>query len=233
MAVAAVVGTGIGGASIGSVAKADVVLGQDWNPVSNSNGYTYFDGFTDYAGGAPTAQLQQVTRNGNNWLQYTNASGQYWGQLVGQNWANPAVVPDNVNANPRLEFDIDLSQYTWGRLMIRTDYNNDNGLGGQEAGSKTTDLSQLVAKNKGTIASTPNPFIEHVSIDLSSFGLRNSAAAWSELQVFLQPNFWGYWDADTSTFISQPYGTQTFFIDNMRLTSDAAKVNASWNVDAD
>src|SRR5256885_5143760 len=83
-------------------ARADVTLGQEWTPVSNSNGYTYFDGFTDYADGAPTTLLAQVTRSGGNWLKYTNQNGQYWGQITGQGWANPGVLPPTVNANPRL-----------------------------------------------------------------------------------------------------------------------------------
>src|SRR5262249_40410055 len=99
-------------------AKADVTLGQDWTPVSNTNGYTYFDGFTDYADGAPTTLLAQVTRNGGNWLKYTNQNGQYWGQITGQGWANPGVMPASVNANPRLEFDVDMSETTWGRLFV-------------------------------------------------------------------------------------------------------------------
>src|SRR5436305_348281 len=72
-------------------ARADVVIGQDWTQMANSNGYTYYDGFTDYADGAPTTLIQQVNRNGNNWLQYNNTNGQYWGQLTAQMWANPAV----------------------------------------------------------------------------------------------------------------------------------------------
>src|SRR3954465_15873532 len=85
-------------------AQADVTIGEDWTPTTNTNGYTYFDGFTDYADGSPTTQLQQVDRGGNKWLQYTNANGQYWGQLVGQGWANNNVLPATVNANPHLEF---------------------------------------------------------------------------------------------------------------------------------
>src|SRR5256885_3572969 len=88
-------------------ARADVLIGSEWTPVSNSNGYTYFDGFTDYADGAPVTRLAQVNRGGNNWLQYTNSSGQYWGQLTAQMWANSAVGPASANANPRLEFDLD------------------------------------------------------------------------------------------------------------------------------
>src|SRR5438045_1693699 len=99
---------GIG--AICTAARADVTIAQNWSPTSNQNGYTYFDGFTDYADGTPTTLMQQVTRQGNQWLQYTNQNGQYWGQLVAQGWANPAVLPPNVNANPRLEFDVDLSQ---------------------------------------------------------------------------------------------------------------------------
>jgi hypothetical protein len=221
-------------------ARADVTIGEDWTPTTNSNGYTYFDGFTDYADGAPTTLLQQVDRGGNKWLQYTNTNGQYWGQLVGQGWANSNVLPSGgINDNPHLEFDVDLSQYTWGRLMVRVDYSNSiGGTGNPQAGSMTVDLSQLVAKNKATLTSTPNPFIEHVSIDLSPLGFpRDTAADTADFAMFLQPNFWGYWDQDANAgagqFVGGTYSPQTFLIDHLRLTADPVKVNASWNVDAD
>src|SRR5207249_4616025 len=66
---------------------------------------------------------------------------------------------------------------------------------------------------------------------------RDPDATFADLSVFLQPNFWGYWDpaanGGAGAFISQPYATQPYYIDNMRLTTDPLKVNGSWNVDAD
>src|SRR4051812_34821574 len=84
---------------VASVARgADVMIGTEWTPVVNENGHTYFSGFTDYNGGIPTTTLQQVARNGDNWLKYTNQNAQYWGELVGQSWANTAVSTASVNA---------------------------------------------------------------------------------------------------------------------------------------
>jgi len=212
---------------------ADVVIGTEWTPTLNENGFTYFSGFTDYASGTPTTKLQQVVRNGDNWLKYSNDSGQYWGQLVGQSWGNPGISTASVNAAPRLEFDLDLSEYTWGRLFIRVDLTS-GATAGQQSGSITYDLSHLVAENEATLTAAPlNPHVQHVSMDLSSFTPREDPASFVDLAVFLQPNFHGYWDDALQTFISTPYEAQAFYVDNMRWTSDPLKVNAAWNADAD
>jgi hypothetical protein len=216
-----------------AAARADVTIGQDWNPVSNENGFTYFDGFTDYADGSMNTNLSQVSRSGNNWLRYDNTAGQYWGQLVGQMWANSALAPANFNLNPRLEFDLDATESNWGRLMIRIDYGNGGGNAGNQSGSTTVDFSHLVARNKATLSAAPNPFVQHISIDLSSFLPRDETSTFADLAVFIQPNFWGYWDPDIQQFISANYTTQTYYIDNLRITADPVKTNAAWNVDAD
>jgi hypothetical protein len=228
---AAVIAAGL--VSGASLARADVIIGQDWTPALNENGYTYFDGFTDYADGQPTVNLAQVTRNGGNWLQYNNTAGQYWGQLVGQMWANPNLSPANFNLNPRVEFDLDATETNWGRLMIRIDYSNSGGSGGDQTGSVTLDFSQLVARNKATLSSPANPFLQHISIDLSSFLPRDETATAADFALFLQPNFWGYWDNDLQQFVSANYSPQTYYIDNLRLTSDPVKTNAAWNVNDD
>jgi hypothetical protein len=233
-AAAAAVQFGVGVGGLGAdEARGDVLIGTDWTPTPNENGYTYFNGFTDYAGGAPTTKLQQVTRNGDNWLKYSNETGQYWGQLVGQGWSNPAISTANVNASPRLEFDLDLSEYTWGRLFLRVDLTN-GAAAGQQTGTIQYDLSHLVAENKATLTAAPlNPHVQHVSVDLSSFTPREDPASFVDLAVFLQPNFHGYWDDALQSFISVPYEPQVFYVDNMRLTSDPLRVNAAWNANAD
>jgi len=218
--------------------RADVTIGQDWTPVANENGFTYFDGFTDYADGAPTTLLSQVSRNGSSWLKYVNQNGQYWGQVTGQGWANPSVMPPNVNANPRLEFDLDLSETTWGRLLINVDYGTGGGPSGTQNGSVQYDLTGLTSRNIDTISAPGNPFIEHISIDMTAVTLpRDADATFADLSVYLQPNFWGYWDPSANGgaggFVNGTYSGQTYYVDNMRLTPDALKINGSWNADAD
>src|SRR5512132_891740 len=88
---------------------ADVMIGQEWTPVANENGYTYYDGFTSYSGNG----LAQVVLGGNPCLQL-DITNPYWGQSTGQMWANPNLTTANFNSNPRLEFDLDLSQWHWG-----------------------------------------------------------------------------------------------------------------------
>src|SRR5690242_16906067 len=107
-------------------ASADVTIGADWTPVANSNGFTYYDGITNYSGNP----LAQVDVNGNKWLQL-DVSNAYWGQYTGQRWANSALAPDNFNNNPHLEFDLDVSQWHWGNLDYKLELGND-GSGGTQ-----------------------------------------------------------------------------------------------------
>src|SRR3954454_20385376 len=79
-------------------ARADVTVGQDWNPVSNSIGYTYYDGFTSYSGNL----LAQVPSGTGNTALQIDITNPYWGQFTGQSWANNNLSVTNFNANPRI-----------------------------------------------------------------------------------------------------------------------------------
>src|SRR5689334_18538244 len=112
MKVAAAIALAAAGIAVsGQRASADVTLASDWNPVPNSNGYTYYDGFTNYSGNP----IAQVDIGGNKWLQL-DAANPYWGQFTGQMWANNTLATSNFNTNPHLEFDINLKDWHWGNL---------------------------------------------------------------------------------------------------------------------
>jgi hypothetical protein len=222
----------------GSAAKSDVTIGQDWTPVPNQNGFTYYDGITNYSGNP----LAQVDVNGNKWLQLDD-SNPYWGQYTGQEWANSNLTTQNFNTNPRIEFDLNLSQWHFGNLDYKVEIGNDNGSGGTEGGQGSTavgaHLGYLTVPYPST---TGNPIIQHISVDLSDLLPRNPTAAWLDFLQYLQPNYWGYWDPNydngNGTFgawrdTGNNYTPQRVLIDNLRLTSDPAKINGSWNVDAD
>ena len=226
-------------AATNNVARADMLISADWpeNPPTE-DGWYRIAGFTDYASGqtpANGAGITRVDQGGDFKLQYVNANGQYWGQIVGQSWANPAITVPNMQANPVLEFDLDLSQANWGNLTLRTDVESKGTSTGDVAATLNTDLSHLTVKNRGT-----NPIVQHVSIDLSQLStpIQNieNGTGDQNLLLFFQPGYYGFWDSTANGGAGawvDAYVTQTYLIDNMYLTTGPAKVNGAWNADAD
>src|SRR4051812_15220608 len=141
-------------------ARADVNIASEWTPVSNTNGYTYYDGFTNYSGNP----LAQVNINGNNWLQLDDANA-YWGQFTGQMWANNTLSTTNVNANPHVEFDINLKDWHWGNLDYKVEMGNDNGAGGTEGGQGGPNaIAHLGYLTHALPSATGNPITQHISV---------------------------------------------------------------------
>jgi hypothetical protein len=203
-------------------ARGQVVISTNFAPYAGS-----FGGFFDYAQGNG---LSQATVNGNTVLQYTNTSGQYWGQIVGQSWANSGISIANMQANPILDFDINLSQANWGNFTFIVEVNNDNGNGGSDDTQYSFNLNNLIEQY-----GQANPVTEHVSLDLTNLGIQSHFAggAWSNLIFFFQPQYAGYADPTNNYAWNDKYRTQTYFVSNMQLLPGVAKTNALWSVDAD
>jgi hypothetical protein len=225
----------------GSLAQADVVVEQDWNLVPpTGDGWTRYGGFTDYANGQAGTNFQPVNIDGNTWASYLVESNYYWGQLVGQNWANPNITVANMQANPILEFDVDLSQTNWGNLNLQVQVENKATSAGDQVGTVNYNASQLAIKNRQPAA----PIVQHVSIDLGQMNLPIQSMLLDgtgdqNLLIYFQPQYYGFWDPTANggagawidNGVSQP--PQTYRFDNVRLTTGTAKTNAAWNVDAD
>jgi len=227
MAAAATMQVLVGG---GGVVRGEVLIGRDWTPAPNSNGYTYYDGITNYSGN-PLAQVDAAT-NPRLQIDITNA---YWGQTSGQMWANNAFSTANFNANPRLEFDMDLSQWHWGNVDYKVEIGNDSPTGPQGGQGGPNVIAQFGYLTVPLPVANGNPIVQHVSVDLSSLLPRSEAATFVDFLQYFEPRYWGYWDDAAQTWrdTGNSYTAQRVIIDNMRLTSDPAKVNGSWNVDTD
>jgi len=223
----------------GGVVRGDVLISQDWPETPpTGDGWYRIAGFTDYAQGqAPAngAGISRVDQGGDFKLQYVNAGGQYWGQIVGQSWANPGITVPNMKANPVVEFDLDLSGANWGALTLKADIESKGTSTGDITSTHNYDFSHLTVKDRGS-----NPITQHMSIDLAQLSIPvqniESGTGDQNLLLYFQPAYYGFWDESANggagAWVDQ-YVTQTYRIDNMWLTSEPVKVNAAWAGDVD
>ena len=227
-------------ATLGSSAThADVTIADDWDLVVGGGGtQQLYDGFISYGGNNVAFEV----RDGNTWGIFT-VNNAYWGQFHGQSWANGAISTANFNAHTTIEFDIDLSQFRWGNLALRLGSQTSDGAGGtQEKTIGPLSLSHLLVPLPSTAG---NPIVQHVSMDITGLHplFEDPANNWMNIVPWFDIGYWGYWDPNypnpdgtTGSWrdTGNSFTAQNVFLDNMRLTTDAVKVNAARtdNVDA-
>lgn len=176
------------------VAQADLVLGD----------FTSGTGPVQNWGVVSLSTAVPPVAGSGSWLQ-ANVS-QYWGQLPVPGWATGGqLTVASFNSYSKIEFDLILPSANW-------------------LGNGLNLAFEVEAENLSTTAIAPTWMnvsalkdqVIHISLDYSSLGAVPDSG-WIDIRLNLNPGYEWMWDGDNSS--SVPYSPQTFYLDNLTLTT--------------
>jgi hypothetical protein len=143
------------------------------------------------------------------------AVSQYYGQMTIPSWATGNLTVANLNSNSKLEFDLILPSAGWlsGNinidLGIYIDPTNDSVNNGTDYGPAGASFNVSSSKDQ----------ILHFAIDYSAAGiLPDAIGGGPDINLNINPGYDWMWDTGGNPS-GVPYTDQSFYIDNITLTS--------------
>jgi hypothetical protein len=190
-------------------ARADIVLGSSW--VANAQ-----DGYDSFHKFDAAAILTATPRaGGDTWLR-VDVPQQYYTGLATEIGNHPDLSIANIAANPVVQFDLDMTEWTWPGSYISVGYFSN------DASNSNTYFSYAEPSTAGIIGN-----ITHVVADLNTLHADGNSPASSRPDATY---FNIVINVDPAYGTGGPYtaNSQHFYIDNVKLTAPIVYGSAQW-----